>query len=177
MGSQGEKKRMEVSTDPDIFKSVFWRRDGQKISKLRYNNLIDQWVSQKVAKCSCENDMHKCPASWGKGKDGWGKDWDRDDWDRDDWDQDDWDDGGPQFDNRGKGRGGGKGNLRGLDGRNQDGSQDLGRGGEGRRQGDDGGFDRGGEDRFGSSNERRGNGRTRGNKRGGGLNERPSGGR
>ena len=81
--SQGEKKRMEVSTDPDIFKSVFWRRDGQKINKLRYNNLIDQWVSQKVAKCSCENDMNKCPASWGKGKDGWGKDWDKDDWDQD----------------------------------------------------------------------------------------------
>merc|ERR1719507_1510142 len=34
-------KRINVSTDPDMFKSVFWRKDGQKISKLRYNNLID----------------------------------------------------------------------------------------------------------------------------------------
>ena len=28
------KERMEVNTDPDIFRSVFWRKDGQKISKL-----------------------------------------------------------------------------------------------------------------------------------------------
>ena len=94
-------KRINVSTDPDMFKSVFWRKDGQKISKLRYNNLIDQWVSQKVAKCSCENDMHRCPAPWGKGhgkggsggiRGGYGG-WE-DDWDQDDWDQDDWDDEG-----------------------------------------------------------------------------------
>merc|ERR1719195_1280570 len=93
---------MEVSTDPDMFKSVFWRKDGQKISKLRYNYLIDQWVSQSVAKCSCENDMHKCPAQWGKGntKGGPGGGWNND-WNKSDWDMDDWNEGGPSHKNWG----------------------------------------------------------------------------
>ena len=49
------------------------------LASLKENNLlyghfyfIGQWVSQSVAKCSCENDMDKCPAPWGgqRGKGG-----------------------------------------------------------------------------------------------------------
>ena len=55
---------MIMRTDADQFKSVFWRKDGQKIRKLVFNDLIGQWVSQSVAKCSCERrDADKCPAN------------------------------------------------------------------------------------------------------------------
>ena len=71
-GRRSKEKMMTLRTDTDIFKSVFWRKDGQKIRKVVYNDFIGQWVSQSVAKCSCENDMDKCPAPWGgqRGKGG-----------------------------------------------------------------------------------------------------------
>ena len=64
-----QEEKMIMRTDADQFKSVFWRKDGQKIKKLVFNDLIGQWVSQSVAKCSCERrDADKCPANGNGGK-------------------------------------------------------------------------------------------------------------
>ena len=59
---------MIMRTDADQFKSVFWRKDGQKIRKLVFNDFIGQWVSQSVAKCSCERHADKCLAGGNGGK-------------------------------------------------------------------------------------------------------------
>ena len=193
------KQRMEVNTDPDMLKSVFWRKDGQKISKLRYNSLIDQWVSQKVAKCSCENDMHRCPATWGKGhgkggqggnrgrNGGWEDDWDKGYWDEDDWDMDDWDERGPGGKDRDQGGKGGWGDSRRSDSGNGGRARGWGKGEEGdfgnfRGEGEERDFvgateGRGGGSRgSGGSAGGRGNGEGRGRQEGGEENRGPRNG-
>jgi hypothetical protein len=68
-------KDMEDSEDKelDMYEMVFWKSDGQGISKVQYNELIGQWIKKPVAKCSCAS-KNMCPAhgggKWGN-EDNW----------------------------------------------------------------------------------------------------------
>jgi hypothetical protein len=60
-------KNMEDSKEEelDMYKMVFWQRDGQGISKVQYNQLIGQWIKKPVAKCSCASDNISGTGTWG----------------------------------------------------------------------------------------------------------------